>query len=233
MQKDAQTREAELALRSQIHFSGDVDCDKFCSNRFAKSGKIVRKCMSCGHDVANHTSDSVSSTDIKKVLESVESVPSEIIPKLYLGGFIAAMNMTFLTDNGVTFVVNTAKGLETQFPKYGQVRSGQYQSSGVESYSVEWVDSEDQQLDIQQLQAAVQEVHVRLMDDQGVLIHCAQGRSRSTTLVVAYLMWAQGSSYDEALAIVQRARDMAQPNPAFERQLQELWAPHIATNEAR
>jgi hypothetical protein len=36
-------------------------------------------------------------------------------------------------------------------------------------------------------------------------------------------MWSSGISYSHALTRVQRARDMAQPNPSFARQLQGMW----------
>ena len=52
-------------------------------------------------------------------------IPSCILPHepglgaLYHGGFKAVMNADFLKKEGVTHVVNTAKGLETQFgPRY-------------------------------------------------------------------------------------------------------------------
>ena len=37
---------------------------------------------------------------------------------LFLGGYKTVMNVDFLKEEGVTHVVNTAKGLETFGPKY-------------------------------------------------------------------------------------------------------------------
>ncbi|KAK0753690.1 protein-tyrosine phosphatase-like protein, partial [Schizothecium vesticola] len=55
-----------------------------------------------------------------------------------------------------------------------------------------------------------------------VLVHCHQGRSRSVSLVVAYLMATEHLSLDEALRAVQLARPIAQPNFSFMRQLRQF-----------
>jgi hypothetical protein len=164
----------ESFLSSQIHFDASSDCDGFKSNPFAKTGNIVRKCINCGQDVACHSSDVVSSTDIMKVLESVERVPSLILPNLYLGGFVAAMNIPFLVENNVKLVVNTARGLEAQFPKYRQAKENHYEGSGLECVCLEWVDSEEQELGMTELLGVVTRIHACLQRRQGVLMHCAQ-----------------------------------------------------------
>ena len=46
----------------------------------------------------------------------------------------------------------------------------------------------------------------------------AQGKSRSATAVIAYLMAchdSKGVEFEEALCIVQEQRKMAEPNPTF------------------
>ncbi|MCJ1467934.1 hypothetical protein MMC07_006559 [Pseudocyphellaria aurata] len=53
-----------------------------------------------------------------------------------------------------------------------------------------------------------------------VLVHCLAGVSRSTTVVVAYLMKSEGLTRDAALQSVQEARDCACPNQGFMVQLQ-------------
>ncbi|CAE8633362.1 unnamed protein product, partial [Polarella glacialis] len=52
-----------------------------------------------------------------------------------------------------------------------------------------------------------------------VLVHCQAGRSRSATLVAAWLI-GQGWSCDDALAAVRLARPIAEPNSGFLQQLQ-------------
>mmetsp|Transcript_1010 Transcript_1010/g.1287 ORF Transcript_1010/g.1287 Transcript_1010/m.1287 type:complete len:445 (-) Transcript_1010:182-1516(-) len=72
--------------------------------------------------------------------------------------------------------------------------------------------------------------------DQGkhygnVLVHCNKGVSRSTSMVLGYLMKRQGMSYDEALAYVKARRPEVQPNDAFEAQLRQYQARLEASKE--
>lgn len=53
-----------------------------------------------------------------------------------------------------------------------------------------------------------------------VFVHCAMGKSRSATVVCAYLMWRFGVSPVEALAQVCEGRPVCSPNPGFMEQLE-------------
>ncbi len=55
-----------------------------------------------------------------------------------------------------------------------------------------------------------------------VLVHCAQGISRSGTIAIGYIMWRERLSFDTALAHVQQARPIVDPNEGFTLQLQEF-----------
>eukprot|EP00054_Salpingoeca_dolichothecata_P013409 m.74820 g.74820 ORF g.74820 m.74820 type:complete len:202 (+) comp20461_c0_seq2:148-753(+) len=54
------------------------------------------------------------------------------------------------------------------------------------------------------------------------LVHCSAGRSRSPAVVLAYLILFQEKTLKEALAMVQKVRCHACPNPGFFRQLLAL-----------
>uniref|UniRef100_A0A2P2JH78 protein-tyrosine-phosphatase n=1 Tax=Rhizophora mucronata TaxID=61149 RepID=A0A2P2JH78_RHIMU len=56
----------------------------------------------------------------------------------------------------------------------------------------------------------------------GVLVHCFVGRSRSVTIVLAYLMKKHGMSLSQALEHVKSRRPQAGPNAGFISQLQEF-----------
>ena len=53
-----------------------------------------------------------------------------------------------------------------------------------------------------------------------VLLHCASGSSRSGAVLIAYLMWQQDLTVDQALALARRSRPIIAPNPGFYEQLE-------------
>lgn len=67
-----------------------------------------------------------------------------------------------------------------------------------------------------------------------LLACCLQGVSRSTTIVIGYLMWKLGKPYDEVYQTVRALRGVASPNIGFTCQLLQwqvrpsmgLWGPH-------
>jgi protein-tyrosine phosphatase len=59
-------------------------------------------------------------------------------------------------------------------------------------------------------------------DGRTVLVHCWQGVSRSATIVIAFLMYSEGLSLDEAHKQVKASRSMIAPNPAFKHFLKDL-----------
>jgi len=55
-----------------------------------------------------------------------------------------------------------------------------------------------------------------------VLVYCFEGRSRSVSVCLAYLITRKGMSLADALSFVQSHRPEAQPNAGFQRQLMAL-----------
>lgn len=54
-----------------------------------------------------------------------------------------------------------------------------------------------------------------------ILVHCREGVSRSTTIVIAYLMKKFGVSYQKAYEFVKKKRSIAEPNSGFKEQLKQ------------
>ena len=55
--------------------------------------------------------------------------------------------------------------------------------------------------------------------NEKILVHCMAGASRSATVVIAYVMWSQKKSYDEAYKMVSEKRSCIFPNDGFKDQL--------------
>lgn len=53
------------------------------------------------------------------------------------------------------------------------------------------------------------------------LVHCMAGISRSTTLLIAYLIRYKGMKSDDALHYVRARRSIINPNPGFWNQLKQ------------
>ncbi len=88
----------------------------------------------------------------------------------------------------------------------------------------DWPDSEGeyQTLPDEALLAMVDAVIAMLKRDVNVIIHCLEGKSRSSYLDVAIHMAVMGLDYDAALALVKKQHPIAQPNPGFEAQLRRM-----------
>lgn len=63
---------------------------------------------------------------------------------------------------------------------------------------------------------------VRIREDGGVLVHCQQGVSRSSSMIIAYLMKYYRYYFEDALALVKINRKQACPNEGFTQQLKDL-----------
>jgi len=208
---------------NQICFTNEANCNKF-------KGHMLKPnmCTNCLKDVSKHNAETVSKEDLIKALETTqkgEKTPSMILSantneglgKLYLGGFKAAINNDFLKDENVKGIVNTTgDGL---FQLYGNKFQETYKSAAssndIESLYVQWEDSISYDIPMDDLKRVIEFIHEVRQSNKAVLVHCAQGKSRSTTAVVAYLMVKEKLTSQQALQLVQEERKLAQPNIHF------------------
>jgi len=75
--------------------------------------------------------------------------------------------------------------------------------------------------DLRWLRQQVEFIDTRRRAGDTVYVHCGVGVSRSGLVVVAYEMYKNGWTRDEALKFVRSRRSITRPNPAFMKRLLE------------
>ncbi|NXU72062.1 DUPD1 phosphatase, partial [Oreotrochilus melanogaster] len=141
---------------------------------------------------------------------------NEVWPNLYIGDEKTALDRYSLEKAGFTHILNAAHGERNvnTGPEY-------YQDMTVEYHGVEADDLPTFDLS-QFFYSASKFIDNALQDERNkVLVHCAMGRSRSATLVLAYLMIYKNMSVVDAIEQVSRHRCIL-PNRGFLKQLREL-----------
>lgn len=132
---------------------------------------------------------------------------SKVAEHVYLGGDAVARDKDILKRNGITHVLNCV----------GFVCPEYFKSDFV--YRTLWLQDSPSE-DITSILYDVFDYFEDVREQGGrVLVHCCQGVSRSTSLVIAYLMWREGRSFDDAFQDVKAARGIADPNMGFACQL--------------
>jgi protein-tyrosine phosphatase len=63
-----------------------------------------------------------------------------------------------------------------------------------------------------------------MLQEHNVLVHCQMGMSRSSSLVIAFLMKEYGMDYHIAKKFAKDRRPIVQPNEGFERELKKFEA---------
>ena len=72
------------------------------------------------------------------------------------------------------------------------------------------------------LMTAIQFIDEHISRSEGVLVHCQGGKSRSASMVLAYLISKQGMSFEDALELLKQKRKVVKPNDSFAAQLKEF-----------
>lgn len=148
------------------------------------------------------------------------SVGSQIITlengaEVYLGTLKASENQ-YLQLKNVHFVVNCAEILPHMIRWNNRVL--EMEATGtLKVLRLKWKDERAQKLN--GLAHALRFVHAAVLQGEGALIHCEQGKSRSGSVMIAYLMAAHGMSLQTALTYVKDRRSIVRPNGGFMKQL--------------
>ncbi|XP_039067378.1 protein-tyrosine-phosphatase MKP1-like [Hibiscus syriacus] len=140
-------------------------------------------------------------------IASFDKECSKVAQHIYLGGDAVARDMEILKQNGITHVLNCVGFVCPEYFKADFV------------YRTLWLQDSPSE-DITSILYDVFDYFEDVREQGGrVFVHCCQGVSRSTSLVIAYLMWREGHNFDDAFQYVKAARGIADPNMGFACQL--------------
>ena len=140
---------------------------------------------------------------------------SQVANNLYIGGIIEATDKKWLQNRNITHIVNATKEIPNFFP------------SSIRYLNLYLIDMPEQNL------THVLEKSYRFIKDAvdkggNVLVHCFAGISRSSSIVVYYLMNEYNWSYRTAMTHLKRMHPRANPNAGFVFQLNKyhVWPGH-------
>ncbi|CAL9687961.1 unnamed protein product [Knipowitschia caucasica] len=141
----------------------------------------------------------------------------EVWPNIYIGDEKTALEVEALREMGITHVLNAAEG------KFNNVLTGAsyYSDSDIQYLGVEADDKPTFNMS-QYFCSSTLFIHEALRSPHHkVLVHCVMGRSRSATLVLAYLMSKHNLTVVDAIEHVRQRRCIL-PNHGFLKQLRAL-----------
>ncbi|XP_006644194.1 dual specificity protein phosphatase 1B-like isoform X2 [Oryza brachyantha] len=138
-----------------------------------------------------------------------DNTPCPIDQGLYLGSVGAALNRDALKSLNITHVLIVARSLNPAFPSEFNYKK------------IEVLDSPDIDL-AKYFDECLGFIDESISSGGNVLVHCFAGRSRSVTIVVAYLMKKHQMSLESALSLVRSKRPQVAPNEGFLSQLENF-----------
>ncbi|KAG1653695.1 Dual specificity protein phosphatase 3 [Nymphon striatum] len=144
---------------------------------------------------------------------------NEVYPNVYISDSSTALSIYTLRLLGVTHVLNAAMG-KVKGMGCVNTTASYYKTANIKFLGVEAIDVSPFRLE-KYFNEAAEFIGDALNDGGCVLVHCQSGISRSTTLVVAFLMLKKLMSVREALTQVRQHRQIL-PNDGFLKQLCDL-----------
>lgn len=146
--------------------------------------------------------------------------------KLYIGGLYALYQTDLIRAAGITHVLSVIDYdplLQDKFAhlKHFHIRADDHPNENLLQHlpdAVKYIDHALKEADTIEEKEKVPNLDDG-EDTGGVFVHCAMGKSRSATLVVAYLIWKYHFDARTALRQLCEGRPVCDPNPGFKEQL--------------
>uniref|UniRef100_A0A6J0US30 Dual specificity protein phosphatase 15 n=1 Tax=Pogona vitticeps TaxID=103695 RepID=A0A6J0US30_9SAUR len=132
---------------------------------------------------------------------------NKVLPGLFLGNFIDAKDLDQLSWHNITHIISIHDSVQPYIPGITYLRVG-------------LPDTPDANIK-KHFKECIHFIHSCRLRGGSCLVHCLAGISRSTTIVLAYVMAVTQLGWQEALEAVKAVRPVANPNPGFRQQLEE------------
>ena len=142
--------------------------------------------------------------------QSYKFEADKIIDGIYLGSIDSVYDEKALEEHGITHIISAIAGFEPPYPdkfKYIVINA-------LDSLNTDLSDNFD---------VCNNFIENALNNNGKVLIHCVAGRSRSVTILCAYIIYKFGIDVKNALDSIRIKRNIIEPNPNFIKQLFEYY----------
>ena len=179
----------------------NIKC-KYCNKNYVPN-KVIRSnlfyCVDCYLKKKNEKYEADLNYHTK--LDFKEIIPN----KLYLGNNESAKNLEILQKHHITSILICGYFLSEFFP-------GQF------IYKTLEIQDNEYEIIINSLIKGIEFIE----SNKTILVHCREGISRSSTIVIGYIMYKEKKSYNEAENFVREKKDDIKPNENFVKQLKEF-----------
>lgn len=128
----------------------------------------------------------------------------KVVPGLFIGSQDAASNFNALAEHRITHILNAGGAIGTKLERITYKYLPIYDTPEFDIKST--------------FKEAIMFLKTGLQNGS-ILVHCNAGISRSSTIVIAYIMKEREESLLSAFELVKSARPIAKPNPGFMKQL--------------
>lgn len=131
---------------------------------------------------------------------------NEIIDGLYLGDINSVYDIKTLKKLGITDIISVISGFDPPYPN-------EYNYLVINA-----LDNNNTNL-LEHFDKINNFIYNAFYNNGKVLVHCQYGRSRSVTIIIAYIIKTFGIDVDTCLKIVKNKRNIIKPNDNFLNQL--------------
>ena len=157
-------------------------------------------CPKCGQEIKNNK--------LKEHLQTNHI--TEIINRIFIGSYQNAKNYEELEKNNIKYILNCASECKNLFEdkiKYLKLDIKDQNDFPIQDY----------------FEKGIQFIIDSLNNNDGnILIHCMEGKSRSTTILMAYLIECKNETTNSAYKILKNKRQLTMPNLGFMNKLREF-----------